>query len=194
MDNKEKIMAAGLELFSTQSYHQTGIRALTSLVEMPTGSFHYYFKNKEDFTLAVLEYFFSKEITPAFSKISKDESLNAKQKVITYFKSRITHYVTASTEQRTLVSCVMGNLGQDIAAQSEAISSQLKKMIDEQIVAGLIKLIAKGQEDGEIKTEIKAEILGSMIFNTYEGTMIQRKISRSDSPFVQFLDFLAQLL
>lgn len=187
-------MEAGLKLFSTQSYHQTGVRALTSLVEMPTGSFHYYFKNKEDFTLAVLEYFFAKEIIPGFLKISKDESLNAKQKVIAYFKSRIDHYVAASINNNTMMSCVMGNLGQDVAAQSEVISGQLSKIINEQIVAGLITLIKKGQEEGSIKTGIKAEILGAMIFNTYEGSMIQRKINRTDLPFSQFLDFLAQLL
>ncbi|MGN7986329.1 TetR/AcrR family transcriptional regulator [Pedobacter sp. 22226] len=194
MDQKERILAAGIDLFSTRSYHQTGIREITKQVEMPTGSFHYYFKNKEDFSAEVLNHFFKTEILPSFSEITRNPVLNPKQKIMAYFSSRINRYTKSSTDSDTMWSCIMGNLGQDVAAQSEIIAAQLQKLTSDHLVPGLQKLIEQGQKEASIKCTIDAKVLASMIFNTYEGSMIQRKIERNDQPLRQFLNFIENLL
>ncbi|RBQ02547.1 TetR/AcrR family transcriptional regulator [Pedobacter miscanthi] len=193
MDQKEKILSAGLDLFSTRSYHQTGIREITKVVGMPTGSFHYYFKNKEDFSVEVLNHFFKTEILPSFSIINNDATLNPKQKIIAYFSSRIERYNTLSSPNE-MWSCIMGNLGQDVAAQSEIIAAQLQKLTTEHLVKGLEKLIEHGQKDGSVKSPIAPKVLAPMIFNAYEGSLIQRKIERSDEALQLFLNFLDCLL
>lgn len=193
-DHKERIMAAGLELFATRSYHQAGIREIARLVNMPTGSFHYYFRNKEDFAVAVLSYFLRTELLPSFSQILRNDALNARQKVIACFHSRINYYIKAGSDTNCFSSCIMGNLGQDIAADSDLIAAELRQLIHKNIISGLIMLIEKGQQDHTISTAIRADILAPMIFDTYEGCLIRRKIDRSDLPLQQFLDFLEQLL
>lgn len=57
MDNKETLLKIGLDLFSSKSFGATGIREITGNAGIPTGSFHYYFKNKEEYAIAVLDYF-----------------------------------------------------------------------------------------------------------------------------------------
>lgn len=194
MDQKEKILSAGLDLFSTRPYHQTGIREITKQVGTPTGSFHYYFKNKEDFSVEVLDHFFRTEILPSFSAINNDATLHPKQKIIAYFSSRIERYATLSSPEGSTWSCIMGNLGQDVAAQSEIIAAKLQKLTTDHLVKGLEKLIEQGQQDGSINTPIDAKLLAPMIFNAYEGSLIQRKIERSDEPLQLFLTFLDHLL
>lgn len=194
MRTKEKILETGLTLFSTQSYHNTGIREITKAIDMPTGSFHYHFKNKEDFTLEVLDYFFQKEIIDPFQMVINNTQLNAREKVIECFALRAKSYQQATLESGKLVSCVMGNLAQEIGGENAAVALKLHKMIHENIISKMAILITEGQQTGKIQSKLNGLLLANMIFNAFEGSLIQRKISRSDQPLKDFMASLEYLL
>ncbi|MBW1898902.1 MAG: TetR/AcrR family transcriptional regulator, partial [Deltaproteobacteria bacterium] len=56
---KQKILAAGASIIHRKGYNHTGIQEILQTVGVPKGSFYFYFKNKEDFGLQVIDYFVS---------------------------------------------------------------------------------------------------------------------------------------
>lgn len=194
MTPKEKILKIGLDLFSAQAYHNTGVREITKAIEMPTGSFHYYFKNKEEFALEVLDFFFEKDIAEPFSAVIDDEKLNPKQKIIGCFSLRAKASLTSTIERGKLVSCIMGNLGQEIGGENRAIADKLQKLINDNIIFKMSALITEGQRDGSIQSKVDTSLLANILFNAFEGSLIQRKISRNDKPLKDFLKSLEYLL
>lgn len=194
MNTKEKILRIGVDMFSAQPYHNTGVREITKAINMPTGSFHYHFKNKEDFTLEVLDFFFEKEIVEPFSLVINDPALNARQKIIGCFSLRADAYLKSSIDQGKLVSCIMGNLGQEIGGENNAVADKLQKLINDTIISKMTVLLSEGKKDGSIQSKMDASLLSNTIFNAFEGSLIQRKISRSDKPLKDFLKSLEYLL
>lgn len=56
-ETKERIIARGAELIHRQGFNNTGIKEILDAAEVPKGSFYFYFKNKEDFGLAVIDHY-----------------------------------------------------------------------------------------------------------------------------------------
>jgi len=52
---RDKLVAAGLELFHTKGYNACGVSDITDAAEVPKGSFYNHFKSKELLALAVLD-------------------------------------------------------------------------------------------------------------------------------------------
>ena len=133
MSQKELLIEKGMELLATQSYNATGIRQITQSIGIPTGSFHYHFKNKEEFTIAILDEWFNKEFKPIGNEILFNQDLNAKQKLIKYFQIMIDYYIKKSNEYGVYSNCMLGNLGQELANDSSKIIAKVQ-----QIYAGFI--------------------------------------------------------
>lgn len=194
MNTKEKILTIGVNLFSAQAYHNTGVREITKAIDMPTGSFHYYFKNKEDFIIEVLDFFFLKDIIEPFSVVISNKKLNARQKIIKCFSLRAKAYLKSTAEQGKLVSCIMGNLAQEIGGENDTVANKLQKLINDNIILKMTDLIIEGQKEGSVQSKISAPLLSNIIFNSFEGSLIQRKIARNDKPLKDYLKSLEYLL
>ncbi|MFV0566410.1 MAG: TetR/AcrR family transcriptional regulator [Flavobacteriaceae bacterium] len=193
MKQKEYILKAGLELFSTQAYSNTGIRQITSKVGIPTGSFHYYFKNKEDFALAVLDYYFEEELkTNLLGNLLVDNETTAKDKIIQLFTKAL-NFHKANSSKNLLSSCILGNLGQEISGHNNAVAGKINGFF-QKIHFAVQTLIDMGKKDGSIKLEIDSEQLANFIFDAYEGTLIRRKVEQSNTPATNFLNTLKTLL
>lgn len=193
MDQKEAILKAGLELFSTRSYASTGIREITRRVGVPTGSFHYYFKNKEDFALGVLDYFFEEEFMSKGNDLLFDNELSAKEKLIKSFRLMIDYHIANSNPEDAVSSCVMGNLAQEISGHSKAVSAKISTFYAKTAFA-IQSLIEMGLNDQSISTHLKPEELARFLFDAYEGALIRRKISGTNEPVEAYLKILEQLL
>ena len=193
MNQKELLIQKGTELFSKQSYNATGIRALTKAVGIPTGSFHYHFKNKEEFALTILDRWLHKEFMPISNSILFDLKTNSKQKLIKYFKVMIDYHEEQSAKYGSTSSCMMGNMGSELANESGLIMDKIRQMY-KAIIFGIKTLINLGHVDGSISREVKASIMAPFIFDAYEGALIRRKIEQSNKPVEDFLNTMDSLL
>lgn len=57
---REKIIAAGTQAIIGKSYNAVGLNEILAAAGVPKGSFYHFFKSKEDFGVAVVEYFAAK--------------------------------------------------------------------------------------------------------------------------------------
>jgi TetR/AcrR family transcriptional repressor of nem operon len=56
-DTKQKIIQAGAKIIHRKGYNHTGIQEVLKAAGVPKGSFYFYFNNKEDFGLHVIDFF-----------------------------------------------------------------------------------------------------------------------------------------
>jgi len=54
---KNRIIQKGAELVYLKGFNNTGIQEVLQAAEVPRGSFYFYFKNKEEFGLCLVDYF-----------------------------------------------------------------------------------------------------------------------------------------
>ncbi len=54
---KEKFFQVGSRIVHRKGFNHTGILELLKAANVPKGSFYFYFKNKEDFGLQLIDYF-----------------------------------------------------------------------------------------------------------------------------------------
>jgi TetR/AcrR family transcriptional repressor of nem operon len=57
---REKIIASGAQAIIGKSYNAVGLNEILTAARVPKGSFYHFFKSKEDFGVAVVEYFADK--------------------------------------------------------------------------------------------------------------------------------------
>ena len=56
IDIKDKILVAGARIIHRKGFNHTSIQKVLKAADVPKGSFYFYFKNKQDFGLQVLEF------------------------------------------------------------------------------------------------------------------------------------------
>lgn len=186
MNQKEEILKVGLKLFSSQPFSATGIRQITQEAGLPTGSFHYYFKNKEDFALGVLDYFFTQEL-PSSTDNAKffDHTIPAKEKLVFFFQTAIAYHINNST-QEILSSCVMGNLAQEVATKSDVVAEKISQFFKKSHFA-IETILSMGEKDNSINFSLPSVQLAKFLFDAYEGALMRRKIEKSNEPLNEFL-------
>ncbi len=54
---KEKFFQVGSKIIHRKGFNHTGILELLKAANVPKGSFYFYFKNKEDFGLQLIDFF-----------------------------------------------------------------------------------------------------------------------------------------
>lgn len=193
MNSKEILLEIGLDLFSSKSFASTGIREITSKAGIPTGSFHYYFKNKEEYAIAVLDFFFQINSCQIGETLEANQKLSAKEKIIKIFETMILYHQSNSKRLNTFSSCVVGNIGQEVSVENEALSNKCSELF-KKMIFGIQSLVALGQKDLSIKSEIDSNYLGEFIFNAFEGALIQRKVNNSEKPVIDYIQTLKSIL
>jgi len=54
---RDEIIRKGAQLIHSQGYKATGLQQILDVAGIPKGSFYFYFKSKDDFGAAVIDYF-----------------------------------------------------------------------------------------------------------------------------------------
>ncbi|TPN88813.1 TetR/AcrR family transcriptional regulator [Aquimarina algicola] len=180
--NIDNILDKGIELFRLNGYHNTGIRDILKACNMPKGSFYHSFESKEDFVVKAIARF-EEVIGKEFEKNLSNESLSYYNRIRNHFKIHIKWY----TEKDFKVGCLLGNLSTEVAGTIDPVSNAISGVYD-RWSRGLASFIKKGQEEGEITSDIEALHLANYLFDSFNGALGRMKVERSKTPLDQFLN------
>ena len=75
---KDNILEKGLSLFEAKGYNATGIQEIADAAEIPKGSFYNYFSSKEDFGVAVINFYTEKHLLEWTTRINSNSQDNEK--------------------------------------------------------------------------------------------------------------------
>lgn len=179
-DTRNRIIEAGAEIIHLHGFQGTGLKAILDAASVPKGSFYHYFKSKEDFGIAVIEYY--EELgRNIILPILQDTSLTTIERFLKMF----TRFREINEQHHCARGCLLANLSQEMAALSEPIRIRLNESYKRTIEA-FANVIREGQEKDEIRADISAEDAATFIHFSRNGAMVNMKVSGSVEPLIIF--------
>ncbi len=182
------IVQVGVELFSTKGFGNVGLLEILKTAGVPKGSFYHYFKNKEGFSLKVVEFYSESSLEVMMSYLA-DESRNGKDRIMHFYKDMLSVYTTKEYTE----GCLLGNCSVEMSGINPLYA---KKISDEftKWEAELATCIQLGKEDGSILNPKEASKLAAYILNSWEGALLRMKSDKSDEAMRIFIEMIEEML
>ncbi|MGF1590651.1 MAG: TetR family transcriptional regulator C-terminal domain-containing protein [Pleurocapsa sp.] len=183
INKRNELIQIGKEIVGRQGFKAASLNQILSSAGVPKGSFYYYFSSKEDFGLAIIDDF-AREYRERLKTIFQDEQYSPLTRLRNYFELKI-----ADMEDcRCTDGCLIGNLAQELSAQNE-FRDRLNQVFAEW-EQYFIQCLETAYEAGEIKSNRDLADLAKFILLSWEGAILQAKVSQSVIPMKTFVKVL----
>ena len=187
-DTKYKIIETGAKIIHHKGYHHTGIQEVLKAAGVPKGSFYFYFENKEDFGLQVIDYF--KEMYfDMIDPILKQENLSALDRL----EKILDHFISVFEQLDYQCGCPIGNLAQEMGDLNLAFSEKLTQSV-EILAAVYEKLLDTAIDEGLASGHLDTAQVAEFIVTSWHGALIKMKINRSVAPLKLHKKFILELV
>jgi len=177
---KERIIKNGAALIHSQGYHHTGISEILAAAGVPKGSFYFYFKSKDEFGLAVLDYYqhFIEGMAEAYCS---DRTLAP----LVRFERFIDAYHDLFASLDFCRGCPIGNIMQEMSDQNEDFRCRVAQIYD-QMKGFIARLLEEARDNGDLPTSLDPSRTAQFILNSWEGAIMHMKLVKSDEPLRLF--------
>jgi TetR/AcrR family transcriptional regulator, transcriptional repressor for nem operon len=183
---KQDLLKIGLSLFEQKGFNATGIQEIATSAGIPKGSFYNYFASKDDFGVAVIDYY-----TKFNTKIWQDLLATTNVKENSYgtlnfaFLTIVERYSCAKVEK----GCLIGNLAAEISEASEKCRLALQASVNTYKLILSERLLFE-QKLGRVRNDLPAQLLADMIWDCWQGSLLRMKIEKSVKPVTNDLELL----
>jgi len=183
------ILEKGAELIRRNGFNNTGLSTILKVAGVPKGSFYYYFKNKEDFGLRLIEYLHD-SIKPVFYGFLTGECesppLERLREFFAYFRRIFTN-------EKVMSGCPIGNISQEMAASNPRFREKLADVFTD-ITNPVVICLQHAQEQGSLTQEEDVVSLAKFIVNSWQGALIALKITGTAESLIIFEKFVFDVL
>lgn len=177
-ETHEQLLKVGWDVVMEKGFHHASINDITSAAGVPKGSFYYYFKSKEDFGLALIQYY-SCDYLENLERVRDMSDLSGYEKLLRLFRTDMDDL--AKKEYKG--GCIVEKIGHELAGQVESFRLSVQE-IHTRWLNSLIALFEEGQEDGSITKDVSAHDLVQFTRYCIEGAMAKAKIEKTQAPFI----------
>lgn len=139
-DGRERLIQAGVELFSQRPYGSIGVAELCARAGVNKGSFYYFFPSKEALALAVIDRHWSWQ-QGVWTEIL-DGPGTILERLRALFAATAQMQIDARTGTGWVAGCLFGNLALEVSSQNEPVRLRLQEIFDEQIEMIRVRLAA----------------------------------------------------
>ena len=183
---KKTILEAAKTVFFQKGFQGTTMDQIAEVAELSKGSLYLYFPSKEEFGLAVIDRF-----AEGYERYLCSFLLEQR---VTPLK-RLRNYLNAVAaavgleEEGCVRGCLIGNLGQELAAQNETFRLRLEAIFAnwlQHLAANLDQARAAGEVGGDLDSQCMAGVLLSGL----QGALLRAKVQRSAQPITELTDTL----
>ncbi|MFE7507792.1 TetR/AcrR family transcriptional regulator [Promicromonospora sp. NPDC057488] len=177
-DGRERLIEAGVELFSQRPYGSIGVAELCSRAGVNKGSFYYFFASKEALALAVIDRHWTWQKGVWAGILDGPGSLLDRLRGL--FDATAQMQVDAVTGTGWVAGCLFGNLALEVSSQNEPVRLRLQEIFDEQI--GMISSrLASAVESGELQSVTDVDAAAKAIVAQLEGLVLFAKVFNDPS-------------
>ena len=181
---RDEIIRKGAELIHAQGYKATGIQQILDAVGVPKGSFYFYFKSKDDFGSAVIDYFAS-----VISETFKSHLQNQRLTPLARLGKLLDYFESSYKESGASLGCPIGNLSLELADTNEALRKRLKSAV-EGTIAQIEACLGEAQKGGQLSAGFNVPDAAQLIFHGLEGALLHMKVAKSVEPVRTFRRYL----
>jgi len=181
---KTILLETGKRIFLERGYNHSGIETILQAAGVPKGSFYYYFESKEDFAVQVLNRF-ADDIRANFERHLADPRLSPLERLRGYFEE----VCVRLESQECRNGCLVGNLSQELADQSEVFRARL-----EEIFLGIrdryAECLHSAQAAGELSADLDVREMAEFCLSSWQGAILRAKAARSVTPIRTFIKIM----
>ena len=188
INTREKIISKGAQLIHAQGYKATGIQQILDAVGIPKGSFYFYFKSKDDFGCAVIDYF-AETIGEIFTIYLCDVRVSPLERL----KKLLDYYESAFKKSGATLGCPIGNLSLELADANEALRLRLQSAIEAR-TAQIESCLEEAKKSRLLSSGLNTADTARFIFHGFEGAILHMKVAKSIEPFRTFRRYLSSYL
>ncbi|MBU1228476.1 MAG: TetR/AcrR family transcriptional regulator [Proteobacteria bacterium] len=190
-DTRQRLIEAGAEILHRQGYAGTGIQQVLDACGVPKGSFYHYFRSKEDFALAVVDFHAGRMVKGARALFA-DPARTPLERLRHFFA----YFLGCFADQAHPLGqsgCPIGNLVQELAAGSPVFQQRLNEVLCdlEQCMADMLR---EARAAGETNARLDPEETARFISSSWQGAILRAKAAGDCSPLVRARDFILQML
>ncbi|MCU0579226.1 MAG: TetR/AcrR family transcriptional regulator [Desulfobacterota bacterium] len=179
-DTKSRILKAGARIVLEKGFCDTGLSEVLEAAKVPKGSFYFYFKNKEDFGLQLVDTF-AGALKDARDNILGDESLTCLERLREMFRRQTELFRKHGYKG----GCPIGNLSQEMGDRSPLFRRKLKQVFSE-LREDLADQLSLAREKGEMSAALHPEETADFILSSWQGALLQMKVMQSTAAFEVF--------
>ncbi len=176
-----ELLEAGTDLILEWGYNHCGLDRILKAAGVQKGSFYHFFKNKEDFALQVVDRY-AEERLAQLDRDLGDPEYRPLERLRRYFEGAARRHRDRGYRK----GCLFGNLGQEMADQSEAFRTRLEGVLG-LYRSKIADCLREAQSAGELRTDLKAERLAGFCLDSWEGALLRMKVAKGYEPLEDFL-------
>jgi len=180
---RDELIELGVELFSQQGFHGTGLKEIVDAAGVPKGSFYNHFASKEAYVSEVIDAY-SDELMTLFDDIVVAHAKRPPMERLREFHRAVVG-VIASNKWRS--GCLIGSLAGELGASSKTCAAALRRGTDEWL-SRASALFAEGQERGEVRQDMTPTELASQAWNAWQGALLKMQFERSGDSLEETID------
>ena len=181
IDTKTALIRSGTETLTERGYITSDIETILKKVNIPKGSFYYYFANKEAFGQEVMEnyahYFAAK-----LDKHLLNTLLSPLQRIHAFYLDAKAGMEKYHFER----GCLIGNLSQEVSTLPQRyrhLLNDILKTWQDRIASCL----HEAQRRGEISSTADCETLATFFWIGWEGAVMRAKLDKNAKPLTIFI-------
>lgn len=177
---KLSIIKHGARLVHAKGYNNTGLSDILRSAGVPKGSFYFYFKNKDDFGLAIIDHYW--EFIAGMGETYLGDTSKPPLERLSNFMDA---YQDLFEKMRLRCGCPIGNLMQEMSDLSDAFRKKINTIYSN-MKALLQQCLAEAQERGDISVDIDPARTAQFILNSWEGAIMHMKLVKDSEPLTVF--------
>ena len=184
LSNRERMLAAGLEVVHAHGYAGASVRDIVSAAGVPQGSFTNHFACKEEFVLEILDLYVAagRELMVA---TLLNEALPPLQRLSSYLDANQNRL--DANQMRN--GCLFGNFSAEAPDHSEPIRARLVEIFAE-LQRHLAICLRAAVDAGELPDDFDTGQVAGFIVSSLQGACLLAKAERSAAPFTRFKQVL----
>lgn len=183
-NTREKIIRKGAGLIHAQGYRATGIQQILDSTGIPKGSFYFYFKSKDDFGCAIIDYF-----NETISKIFADYLGDARISPLKRLENLLDYYEAAFEKSGATLGCPIGNLSLELADANETLRERLRVAVETRITQ-IESCLEEARKNRQLPPGLNTADTARFIFHGLEGAILHMKVAKSIEPIQTFRRYL----
>jgi TetR/AcrR family transcriptional regulator, transcriptional repressor for nem operon len=187
VSNREYVIKVGSELFLTHGFVCTSMDDVVKQSGVSKSNIYYHFKSKDELALAVLEHHIA-SLQRLFRTQAGERDLPLLQKLARYTDLLIQELV----ERDCAGGCPLISLMVEAGKTNESVRERLAQFFQEQNQQ-LSFLLEEGKNRGEIRADLPARVLASLLASWLEGTLMLASIQKSASSLREERDVLLSM-
>ena len=178
---KEDIIQSGYDLFYEKGYGITGVNEITAKIGIPKGSFYNHFKSKEEFGVAVLDYYLNSN-----QVLLKEVLLNNKNSPLTNLKKFFVNFIEIQENvYHSTRGCLMGNMTTELADVNTTFQEKTKVGF-ENAAAVFEACLENAKELEEVRRDLDTNQVANFLITSWQGAMLRMKAEKTTDPLNNF--------